>query len=760
MLHRTEEDYVSQLYFEKISRYDRPKEPVTVSIPFAEGHLSDLNRLVILDQDEPLPAQKRVLAHWPDGSIKWLLVHLQPDLPGNDSKTLTFALSEKTEQLGALERRVTVEEGEGGISVDTGPLSFVVPRAGFLPVSEVKLDGHLLWEGEALTGFSMLCGEDMLSSTKAQVTLEIEEAGPLRGVILVHGKHRTPSGQERIELHGRITAYAGKPYIAVEHTFYHTEDEGTLSLKEVGLKFAPNRVPGRASTPKLALGEGYYRTNIQQGTEPIEQALTADTLLYQSNEHYVDCFYGDFWADWRDDESGLTLSIHQAHQNFPKKLRVTSEGIECGLFPSDAPPAKLYQGMGKTHRIMLHFHDGTTPLEELSTRSLQFQLPDRPALPRSWYRANNPWRSDFFPEQIPDRILLRLTQWHDSRPKALGMFHFGDAPDAGYTDQGRGHGSIVWVNNEYDRAHACTLFYALTGERRALESGLVAARHWLDVDLCRRSDDPLRQGGLIYHSAHHVTGGVSPSHEWVEGLLDYYHLTGRKEGLEAAHSIAENVLRHMKRSGMHEPGAISAREPGWALRTIVAMEQETGEERFRSEARRIAEDYVAWHERFDGILAPYTSHSMPRVPFMIAIAMNSLAHYLLIEDHQQVKALIAATADDLLEHCLGPSGVLYYKELPSLRRPAPTTHAIETFTYAYRLTGDKRYLNAAARQFAVVMEGQANAGGGPKRYIEEDGAVVQGRGGGRGFASTYTSLITFICAAGQTGILDKFEFPV
>jgi len=191
----------------------------------------------------------------------------------------------------------------------------------------------------------------------------------------------------------------------------------------------------------------------------------------------------------------------------------------------------------------------------------------------------------------------------------------------------------------------------------------------------------------------------------------------------------------------------------------VAMVQATGEKRYRSEARRIVDQCLAWHEQLGGMLAPYTSHSMPRVPFMIAIAANSLARYLLIEDDDRVKRLIVETADDMIEHCLGPGGVLYYKELPSLRQPAPTVHAIETFAHAYNLTRNRRYLEIAARQFAIFIEGSGGGSGGPKRLIE-DGAVIRGHGGGRTFAASYTSLILFLDAAAKEGLLDRFEYPV
>jgi hypothetical protein len=717
--------------------------------------LAEADRFVVLDGPEPLPTQRRVLARWPDGSVKWLLVHMQPDLPGNASHTLRFEIAGAGQPSPVPSARVELSEDEDGITVDTGPLSFHVPRAGFLPLADVKLGGQALWSENPFSGFALQVDGRTLQSGVGPVDLELEEAGPLRAVILVRGKHYTSDGSAYLDLHGRITAYAGKPYVEVEHTFLHCEEAPLLELAEVAF---PVRLHA-PSAPSLALGEGYYRTRIQESQEPIGLALTAETLLYQSNEHYVECFYGDFWADWRADGAGLAVSVHKAHQNFPKALRVSQDGIEVGVYPPDAPPVDLYQGVGKTHRLLLHFHDGSVPLEQVSARSLQFQLPDRPSLAPNWFRTNNPWRMDFFPDHVPGRLMTHLISLHDSRPEAMGMLHFGDAPDAGYTDQGRGRGSTVWVNNEYDRAHACTLFYGLTSERRALEAALVAARHWLDVDLCHYSPNPLYHGGLRIHTAHHVTGGVTPSHEWVEGLLDYYYLTGRREGLEGAEMVAANILRHLERPRMQQPGAAQAREGGWAMRALVAMLQATGAPVYREALARLTEVFLAWPEQFGGMLAPYTSHSMVRVPFMISIALNSLARYLSVESDDRINRLIVSTVDDLLAHTLGADGVFYYKELPSLRRHAPTVHAVEALTHAYTASGDVKYLHAALRQFDALVARPVGATRHGAKRVDEDGAVIRGSGGGRTFAASYTSLISFIASAEREGLLDIYEYP-
>src|SRR5262245_31958873 len=49
-------------------------QPVTIGIPFAKGTLRDPNSLRLSDSVEEIPLQAQVLAHWSDGSVKWLLL--------------------------------------------------------------------------------------------------------------------------------------------------------------------------------------------------------------------------------------------------------------------------------------------------------------------------------------------------------------------------------------------------------------------------------------------------------------------------------------------------------------------------------------------------------------------------------------------------------------------------------------------------------------------------------------------------------------
>ena len=158
------------------------------------------------------------------------------------------------------------------------------------------------------------------------------------------------------------------------------------------------------------------------------------------------------------------------------------------------------------------------------------------------------------------------------------------------------------------------------GTGTPLRTGLVERRHFASGTSGRNSQ--LIHGGLRMHDVYHATGKVIPSHQWVEGFLDYYFLTGRKEALDAANSIGENIMRILQQPQFTQAGSTSVRENGWALRAMVGMWIGTGEDRWRIEARRIVDLFLAWMDAYDGLLAPYTSHSMPRVVFMTSLTVT------------------------------------------------------------------------------------------------------------------------------------------
>lgn len=311
----------------------------------------------------------------------------------------------------------------------------------------------------------------------------------------------------------------------------------------------------------------------------------------------------------------------------------------------------MQTGMSREQRFLLHFHDAQESLAEIDNRSLIYQMPDRPYLAPETHRDSGVW-PNVFVDNWDMAVERNLIARADGHCHAYGMMNFGDSYDAGYTAQGRGGGNLVWSNNEYDFPHACALLYVRTGIRRLLDYNIAACSHWMDVDVCHYHPEAGYIGGQWEHTGGHcINGEMVCSHEWVEGLLDYYHFTGDERGLETALGIGENVLRLLDTPMYAKVGEASARETGWALRTLTALYVETRDERWLSKCSHILQDFKVWEEQYGSWLAPYTDNTVIRTGFMISVAIGSVMRYYREFPDPELKAMMLRAVDDLIENC-------------------------------------------------------------------------------------------------------------
>ena len=738
---------MTELFFEKLSRFPRLSQPCTISIPFRQGQLTDVGMLSIEDEGKKLPTQKSILSTWPDGSVKWVLVNFLVDLPGNNEKKITMSLNEPTNASPEIPVLVCMQAGRPCIT--TGDIQYVFSSPGEKSIfysidgpgfhfSKNEYNGPTIYD-ENGNAFTLTIDETGWS---------ILENGPVRVVLFAKGRHLNSDGS-LLNFEIRIEAYASKPYLMLDYRIINKDKSAQTILKGIKMTYRPK---GRTDNVHTSLATSNYRSNIIKGqsTDIIEQAIDSTYLLNDANEQFPETLYGTFWADWScPDKGGVCATIFQAYQNFPKALKVSQAGMDISILPDDNS-LTFYQGMAKTHRVFLHFHDFNETVENLNVQSLQFQMPDRPILSASVYKDAGVFE-DVFPTEKISKVETSLISMADQRLKAYGILHWGDAPDPGYTEQGREGGKLVWTNNEYDYPHAMMLMYARTGERRMLDYHLVSARHQLDVDICHFSDDPLRYQGQISHSAHHTNGEITPSHEWVEGLLDYYHQTGDIAALEGAIGIGENILRILKTPKFQTTGGLSARETGWALRTIVALYKETHDKKWLKPADSIVDDFEDWKNEYGGWLAPYTDHTIIRVPFMISIAVNSLMRYYRIKPQERIKSMILSAVYDMVENCIMENRLFYYKELPSLRRLGNNPLVLEALCYAYELSGDIELLKAGLPTFDNAIE--FNLAFNHAKKAVEDAVIVYGGASPKRFAQYFLPIAYYYKTAQEAGIL-------
>lgn len=728
---------MNKLYFEKLSSFDRIKEPCRAAVPFPKGEVFDLENFAVADDNGQVLSQAEATAYWEDGSVKWALIDFLADLPGNKSKTYYCkAVKEKLkpDKIGVLLQGNT-------FTVDTGKLIVKLNRKGNI-FNLIKSE-NIRFEEKNIKG-PVLNGK----YTAAVNEWEVVKEGPVTVILEGKGKHFDKDGNSLLDFIIDLEFFKDKEWFKIDYKILNLEKSDFVEIKSLNIDFRKKSI----NNIKTCIAKSNYKTDFTVGEkdDSLYYEIDAKHLIYEANEHFPEVFYGTFFADWNDGEGGICTTLFQAYQNYPKAFKVDKSGISAEIVPKNSK-IEFLRGMAKTHTIFLHLHSGKITKEELNVRSLQFQMPDRPCLDTKTYVD-----AKIFPDIFLDKsecvaeYEMAFVHRMDVRGKAYGILNWGDVPDMHYTKQGRGNGELVWVNNEYDFPHTAMLMYVRTGYRRMLDYMLVSARHWLDVDICRCSDDECRLFGQIEHSARHVSGKIEISHEWVDGLFDYYHVTGDKFAYASAIGIGNNIKRNLKQPRYNKEGEINARETGWALRALVTLYKETNDESWLEDADFIIGHFKSWKDRYGLWLAPYTDHVAIRVPFMISIAVVSLMRYYEIRPNIELKNMILEAVDDMIENCVLDCGLFYYKEMPSLKRNGNNTTVLEALTSAYRLTGRRKYLEAGIKTFTEYMREKSGNYSGDK--YEKDGAVIVSGQSTKGIAQSFMPVASFYSAIVKEGI--------
>lgn len=802
-----------QISFPKLYRYDRIKEHCYVAIPFAKGILTKEREVQLVQNGKKVPIQTKVTSKYDDGSIRYLFVRFLADLPANRGTALEMTIGKQDGQEDSTEafrQTMASEVDDTSLQVTSSGNGYVVKAGVEFQVSDNALhifdwleDGHRRYEAEQFVGPVLTDGKGNCYGVQLGVWQAVE-TGPLCAVLTCMGQctlQNNLSGQN-ITFELKLTAYAEKPWVEVSYRIINSTDEalhvaslvfgvlaeqnclfqpglaeeeregktdstgcgdtqGTVLTKDniyltTGIKeLAGIQQAIGTDTVRTCVGSSNYKTNFAIGRDGVAVNRIVDDryLVGEANEHFAEVFYGTFFADRNDAKGGVCATIYQAQQNYPKAVKADESGIYVMLVPEGVNRVVMESGMSREQRFLLHFHGPEETLQELDNRSLIYQMPDKPSIPSEAFRDAGVM-PDIFVEKdkLNYEVELSLIAKCDGHARCYGMLNWGDAPDPGYTMQGRGKGMPVWTNNEYDFPHACALLYARTGERRFLDYMIVACSHWMDVDVCHYSSNPLHIGGQWEHTRGHCKDGVMVcSHEWVEGLLDCYHFTGDERALQTALGIGENVLRLLETPMYQTSGESNARETGWALRTLTALYIETSDSKWLGKCEWILGHFKEWTKEYGEWVAPYTDNTTIRVGFMISVAVGSIMRYYRVFPREDIKELLLSAIDDLVENCLMANGMFYYKELPSLNRIGNNTLLLEALTIGYELTGDTKYLACGKGTFWQNIHAPASGAGGGKTIVED--AVITKGAGTKNFAQCFIPLSVYYKALSDHDML-------
>ncbi|TFI57638.1 twin-arginine translocation signal domain-containing protein [Sphingomonas parva] len=211
-------------------------EGETWGVPWPRGTKKKGARFALRDgEGRALPVQSWTTATWPDGSIKWT-AHAIPAGAGR-----TARLRVVPGRAAPPEAPVRAAEQGDAIEVTSGPLRWRIARNGESIILAAAHGGR-----ETLRNLRLVATTQDRPESEAEETIArrryasavtgaaIEQAGPVRAVVRVEGRHR---GGDRawLPFTMRLYFHAGSEAVRIVHSFVFDGDEQKDFIRGLGL---------------------------------------------------------------------------------------------------------------------------------------------------------------------------------------------------------------------------------------------------------------------------------------------------------------------------------------------------------------------------------------------------------------------------------------------------------------------------------------------------------------------------------------------
>jgi hypothetical protein len=327
----------------------------------------------------------------------------------------------------------------------------------------------------------------------------------------------------------------------------------------------------------------------------------------------------------------VALAVPEFWQNFPKAVEASGSGLSFRVFPHQFDDLyELQAGEQKTHRFWISFaKDPVTALSLDWCRNPLVAVAEP-----GWYCASEAWP---FLTPVTDTG-VDDPRWTLVNEALEGEYSFARQRDVideyGWRNYGEiyanheavghlGPAPIVsHYNNQYDAIAGLAVQFMMTGDRRWWGLMDELARHVVDIDIYRTTEDKAAfNGGLFWHTFHYLDagrsshrsypkavgragGGPSNEHNYSAGLALHYLLTGDASSRDTAILLGDwvvnmddgdlTVFRWLARGrsglatstaevGFHGPG----RGAGNSLSTLLNAHRLSGDRRFQDKAEEL-----------------------------------------------------------------------------------------------------------------------------------------------------------------------------
>ena len=739
---------------EEPSGVDRQGWPVTSGIPVIQGSLTSLDQVALVTAaGQELPLQTEALAHWPDGSVRWLLLDFQTDLKANQRRAFEIRFGSDVARTTVADP-VLIRQQDDTILIETGALemrlssnqSSLLGRVGLDRNQDGRVTEHELLLNHSDSGIAITDSSGKKYRLGPPESVAIESTGPMRASVRLEGKHVSDEGA-LLRYVVRLHAYRDKPYVRCYYTFINDHQESLMtSINKIELHVAGQRKPN--SNPATAW-------RVLAGDARLEKL----THLFQSDERHYECNgkpAGERalgWAVVVQDEASVVVALREFWQNWPKSLSFDEDSLKLGICPKLSPERYANKPLEEENKLFYHIRDGqhTFKIGMAKTHELWFSFlsgdPDEELLARFCQAAEAPLLATCTPtyacatqavgELQPanpekyfgyDAWLNRALDAHLARRKKereYGILNYGDW---------FGERRVNWGNLEYDFAHGLFLQYLRSGQRCYFSRAEQAARHHIDVDVIHATNPHLKNpwgpapqvGEIWLHCLNHTGGyykdaplpvgrtyqmghSTNFGHVWLSGNLDYYYLTGDRRAREVALQMADAMVRHMPTTyGTH------IRALGWPMIMVLHAYEATGDKRYLDAATlnwQVLRKEIDWDKGW--VIRLASGHCLHEdrschgnVPFMEGLTLCALARYHRVTGDPEVLKAISVGIDQMIRECWQEDVKTFRYTACPLSSKAPYSLfmlSVEAMAYEVALTGSAEHLRVLREGFEAAI---------------------------------------------------------
>ncbi|MBI1853931.1 MAG: hypothetical protein HYR85_26640 [Planctomycetes bacterium] len=527
-----------------------PALPVTGGVPMPRGRLRDGEPLrARTAAGRGIPIQSRTLSTWPDGSVRWLLVDVDPY--GQRELVLESGAGPDEEHATA-----RVAPFDDGLHLETGTASCVVSNADALLPMRIRLGDSKDVAIAALDLRASIDGREASAGGGEIERLAIDERGPVRVAASSWGRLASRDGGG-VRVRNRVEAWAGRAILRM--TIQLVAEDLPLRLDFVRVEMTPAKaddarvrfaIPGPAGGGAIGdVGEWLLE---QAAPEPF--TLREGSRLRQSGRR------ASGWVAIVAGDVAASLAIERFAELGPATICAErGRGVSVDLAP---PGYELRAHSALRRDLVLALGPASAAASGPSAR-----LPDADGWPV--LAASPEWVADSGAAgpltASPDRSLAgyerlatRLLDAHvleRTKRRAFGPRDFGDWP----------MGADRFGNLEFDTGLGLVLGWLRTGDRRWIDEARASMRHWRDVDVEWNGDRPgLPRMHGVDHGDH-----VECGHVWIEGTMLEGLVTGDPWALEAAGAVREAILGDL---AVDSRTLALERGLGWSLLSVCAGE--------------------------------------------------------------------------------------------------------------------------------------------------------------------------------------------